>query len=61
MILPTVYDKTYCNKIKHHGSLSFGVPLIDSKNQMDYTTKLGSYYFKKSLFIRKLHEGRRHE
>ena len=37
------------------------VPFIDSKNQMDYTTKLGSYYFKKSLIIRKLHEGRRHE
>jgi hypothetical protein len=25
---------------------------------MDYTTKLSSYYFKKSLIIRKLHEGR---
>ena len=61
MILPTVYDKTYCNKIKHHGTASFGIPLIDSENQMDYTSKLSPYYVKKSLFIRKLHEGRRYE
>jgi hypothetical protein len=61
MILPAFYHKTYFNKIKHDGTVSFDVPLIDSENQMDYTTKLSFHYLKKSLFIRKLHEGRRHE
>ncbi len=61
MILPALYHKTYFNKIKHDGTVSFDVPLIDSENQMDYSSKLSSYYFKKSLIIRKLQEGRRHE
>ena len=31
-------------------------PFIDSLNQMDYSNKLSSHYFKKSLIIRKLQE-----
>jgi len=52
-MLPTTYHKTYCNKIKHNESV---LPFIDSLNQMDYSYKLSSYYFKKSLVIRKLQE-----
>ena len=52
IILPALYHKTYCNKIKDNELF----PFIDSINQMDYSDKLSSCYFKKSLIIRELQE-----